>query len=62
MRKTLREIAELVDGQVVGDQDIRHLAGHEKSNKHRKAEELIAKGQPIRILAERDFAAIVGMD
>jgi DNA polymerase-3 subunit epsilon len=47
---------------VVGDQDIRHLAGHEKSNKHRKAEELIAKGQPIRILAERDFAAIVGMD
>jgi DNA polymerase-3 subunit epsilon len=47
---------------VVGDQDIRHLAGHEKSNKHRKAEELIAKGQPIRILAETDFAAIVGMD
>ena len=47
---------------VVGDQDIRHLAGQEKSNKHRKAEELIAKGQPIRILAERDFAAIVSMD
>lgn len=47
---------------IVGDQDIRQLAGHEKSNKHRKVEELIAKGQPIRILAERDFAAIVGMD
>lgn len=47
---------------VVGDQDIRHLAGHEKSNKHRKAIDLIAKGQPIRILAERDFTAIVGMD
>jgi DNA polymerase-3 subunit epsilon len=47
---------------VVGDQDIRHLAGHEKSNKHRKAEELIGKGQPIRILTETDFAAIVGMD
>ena len=47
---------------VVGDQDIRLLAGHEKSNKHRKADELIAKGQPIRILAERDFTAIVGMD
>jgi len=47
---------------VVGDQDIRHLAGHEKSSKHRKAEELIAKGQSIRILAERDFAAIVSMD
>ena len=47
---------------VVGDQDIRHLAGHEKSIKHRKALDLIAKGQTIRILAERDFTAIVGMD
>ncbi len=47
---------------VVGDQDIQKLAGHEKSSKHRKAETLIAKGQPIRILAERDFAAIVSMD
>lgn len=40
---------------VVGDQDIAKLAGHEKSTKHRKAEELIAKGQPIRIISERDF-------
>jgi len=32
---------------VVGDQDIRKLAGDEKSSKHRKAEELILKGQPI---------------
>lgn len=47
---------------VVGDQDIRKLAGHKISNKHRKALDLIAKGQPIRILTERDFAAIVGMD
>jgi DNA polymerase-3 subunit epsilon len=29
---------------VVGDQDIRALNGHEKSGKHRKAEELISKG------------------
>jgi DNA polymerase-3 subunit epsilon len=28
---------------IVGDQDIRQLAGHEKSNKHRKAEWLIEK-------------------
>ena len=35
---------------VVGDQDIHRLAGHDKSTKHRRAEELIAKGQPIRIL------------
>ena len=46
---------------VVGDQDIRLLNGHEKSNKHRKAEELIAKGIPIRILTESDFASMVGI-
>lgn len=40
---------------VVGDQDARMLAGHEKSAKHRKAEELRTKGQSIRILAESDF-------
>ncbi len=40
---------------VVGDQDIRKLAGQEKSSKHRKAEELIKKGAPIRILQETDF-------
>lgn len=40
---------------VVGDQDIDKLAGHEKSSKHRKAEKLIAKGQPIRIVGEGDY-------
>nr|WP_274521858.1 exonuclease domain-containing protein [Halorhodospira halochloris] len=40
---------------VVGDQDIEKLAGHEKSSKHRKAEELICKGIPIKILRESDF-------
>ena len=44
---------------VVGDQDLRKLHGHEKSSKHRKAEQLIAKGQPIRILGESDFKRIV---
>jgi DNA polymerase III subunit epsilon len=44
---------------VVGDVDIQRLAGHEKSSKHRKAEQLIAKGQPIRILGESDFRRIV---
>ena len=44
---------------VVGDQDIRLLAGHEKSMKHRKAESLIAKGQQIRILGESDYMRIV---
>lgn len=44
---------------VVGDQDIRMLNGQEKSSKHRKAEELIAKGKSIRILTETDFLSMV---
>ena len=44
---------------VVGDQDVLKLAGHEKSTKHRKAEDLIRKGQPIRILRETDFRELV---
>lgn len=44
---------------VVGDQDACRLAGYEKSSKHRKAEVLIAKGQPIRILRETDFKKII---
>ncbi len=44
---------------VVGDQDITKLAGKEKSLKHRKAEGLITKGQPIRILRESDFKELV---
>lgn len=40
---------------VVGDQDLQRLAGHKKSTKHRKAEELISQGAPIRILRESDF-------
>lgn len=40
---------------VVGDQDVGRLAGHTKSAKHRKAEDLIEKGQPIRIVRETDF-------
>lgn len=44
---------------VVGDQDVRKLAGHKMSSKHRKAEQLISKGQPIRILSENDFRRVV---
>lgn len=43
---------------VVGDQDLSKLAGNTKSSKHRKAEQMIAKGQPIRVLAESDFMAL----
>ncbi len=46
---------------VIGDQDTTKLAGHEKSSKHRKAEELIQKGQSIKIIGESDFKAMVGI-
>jgi DNA polymerase III subunit epsilon len=45
---------------VVGDQDIRKLAGHQKSAKHCKVEGLIAKGHAIRILGEGDFLRLIG--
>lgn len=44
---------------VVGDMDIQRLAGHEKSSKHRKAEELAAAGYPIRIIRETDFKQLI---
>ncbi|MFK5882298.1 MAG: exonuclease domain-containing protein [Sulfurospirillum sp.] len=47
---------------VIGDQDTTKLAGHKKSSKHRKAEELIQKGQNIKIIGESDFKAMVGIN
>ena len=44
---------------VVGDQDVAKLAGHEKSSKHRKAEQLAAEGHSIRIIRESDFNILV---
>jgi DNA polymerase-3 subunit epsilon len=46
---------------VVGDQDVKKLAGHDKSSKHRKAESLIKKGQPLRIIRESDFEELVNL-
>ena len=46
---------------VVEGIDISERANHEKSNKHRKAEDLIAKGQAIRILTEDDFARLIAV-
>jgi DNA polymerase III subunit epsilon len=45
---------------VVGDQDVLRLAGHEKSAKHRRAENLAAEGQRIRFLRESDFLQLTG--
>lgn len=47
---------------VVGDQDIRVLRGSNKSKKHLKAEELIQKGHPLRILGESDFMAMLSSE
>lgn len=44
---------------VVGDQDIKKLAGKQKSSKHIKVEKLILKGQQIRIIKESDFKQLV---
>jgi DNA polymerase-3 subunit epsilon len=44
---------------VIGDQDLQKLAGPTKSSKHLKALQLIARGQPIRILGESDFLRLV---
>jgi DNA polymerase-3 subunit epsilon len=44
---------------VVDDTDVARLAGHSKSSKHRKAEELAAQGLPIRIIRETDFRELV---
>jgi DNA polymerase-3 subunit epsilon len=46
---------------IVGNQDSRQLAGHEKSAKHRKAESLIRNGNSIKILTERDFNKLVSL-
>lgn len=44
---------------VVGDQDLNVLAGHTKSSKHRKAEEMQNAGHPIRIIGESSFRSLV---
>ncbi len=47
------------DYLVVGTQDLSHLAGHEKSSKHRKAEDLAKDGFSIQIITEEDFLEII---
>jgi DNA polymerase-3 subunit epsilon len=46
---------------VVGDQDVRRLSGHDRSAKHRKAEQLIRAGQRLRIIGEGDFQRTVSL-
>lgn len=44
---------------VVGDQDMSTLAGHNKSSKHRRAEELLREGHEIKILGETQFLELI---
>lgn len=44
---------------VVGDQDLALLGGHITTTKHRKAQELIAKGQNIKVLSETEFVELL---
>lgn len=47
---------------IVGDQDMSTLAGHDKSSKHRRAEELQRDGHEIRILGETEFLKLIAID
>jgi len=44
---------------VIGIQDLALLAGHDKSSKHRKAEELIDDGANIQIVTEKEFIRLI---
>lgn len=44
---------------VVGQQDIRVVGAAMKSIKHKKAEQLIARGQNLRIIGEHDFLSMI---
>ena len=46
---------------VVGTQDKHKLNGMSKSNKHRKAEELISQGYDVQIISESDFIDLIGL-
>lgn len=59
--EVVRSVKKTTSLLVVGDQDIKKLVGHEKSKKHRTAEDLIAKGQNIRILGESDFQKLLSL-
>lgn len=52
-------VTKKTDYLVVGIQDLSTLAGHDKSTKQRKAEELVAEGSRIRILTENQFIEMI---
>ena len=59
--KVTNSVTKITSMLVVGIQDNTKLGCYEKSSKHRKAEELIEKGNYIRILSENDFVEICNL-
>lgn len=57
--RVVSSVSKKVTLLVVGDQDLALLSGHEKSSKHRRAEELIEAGTAIRIIGEAEFLSLV---
>lgn len=55
-------VTKKTDYLVVGVQDLDKLAGHEKSLKHRKAEELIKNNFSIKIITESNFISMITSD
>ena len=60
--KVVTSVSEQTTLLVVGVQNPSILRGHDKSGKHRKAEDLIAEGAEILILSETDFIALIDVD
>ncbi len=57
--KISSSVSKKTDYLVVGVQDLSTLAGHDKSTKQRKAEELIADGESIQVLTETEFLRLI---
>lgn len=60
--KVVNTASKRVSMLVVGTQDGSKLNGYDKSTKHRKIEELIAKGCNIDVLSELDFFDVISVD
>lgn len=59
---TRQSVSKKVHLLIVGDQDLSVMAaGHSKSSKHRKAEQLIAEGHDLQIIGETEFLNLVAI-
>lgn len=54
-------VSKKLDYLVVGTQDLSLLAGHNKSSKHRKAEEIIRDGIDIEIITEKQLIKMLSL-